>query len=241
MWEVVGGSSPRAGFTRGWHSAGRSLRDHPRSRGVYEMSRSKVICAGGSSPLARGLPDYVHEAHRVPGIIPARAGFTRASPATTRTSSDHPRSRGVYDRGPFEEGFRVGSSPLARGLQRPRRAVGYDGGIIPARAGFTASTQVPQEPQQDHPRSRGVYVAAFGTRKFLIGSSPLARGLLSGRSRAAMLSGIIPARAGFTPTPTPRKVHARDHPRSRGVYADVFRNRDSDTGSSPLARGLRPG
>ena len=42
------------------------------------MSRSKVICAGGSSPLARGLLCGEFALELSQGIIPARAGFTRA-------------------------------------------------------------------------------------------------------------------------------------------------------------------
>ena len=50
------------------------------------------------------------------------------------------------------------------------------------------------------------------------GSSPLARGLLLIRSIAVAMSGIIPARAGFT-TPLPGVFGVDgDHPRSRGVY-----------------------
>ena len=52
---------------------------------------------------------------------------------------------------------------------------------------------------------------------------------------------IIPARAGFTHDGGGSVGHGEDHPRSRGVYAEVFRKRDSLTGSSPLARGLRRG
>ena len=73
-----------------------------------------------------------------------------------------------------------------------------------------------------------------------MGSSPLARGLRPRGSSARGYGGIIPARAGFTPT-SPLFLPPRpDHPRSRGVYAsedDPFATR---VGSSPLARGLRP-
>ena len=53
------------------------------------------------------------------------------------------------------------------------------------------------------------------------------------------LSGIIPARAGFT-TRTPKATApGPDHPRSRGVYPLRGSRQMLVLGSSPLARGLR--
>ena len=96
----------------------------------------------GSSPLARGLLVPVAGGGGEPGIIPARAGFTsRRSPACTR-SSDHPRSRGVYRAQSMRVMSPWGSSPLARGLLRLARYAEAIGGIIPARAGFTAATRL---------------------------------------------------------------------------------------------------
>ena len=106
----------RAGFTscppRGTGSPG----DHPRSRGVYWSRHWIEWPAGGSSPLARGLPSVAGRWPVDHRIIPARAGFTW--PAFTHTSAreDHPRSRGVYDCRPTPYGDLSGSSPLARGL-----------------------------------------------------------------------------------------------------------------------------
>ena len=93
----------------------------------------------GSSPLARGLPERVHREHDARGIIPARAGFTALLALVLMTRTDHPRSRGVYPI--IDETPRAirGSSPLARGLLKPFSAVGWTVGIIPARAGFTAT------------------------------------------------------------------------------------------------------
>ena len=71
------------------------------------------------------------------------------------------------------------------------------------------------------------------------GSSPLARGLPVKCGASHWGSGIIPARAGFTSTPPPSSSTARDHPRSRGVYAMEKGEITAEEGSSPLARGLR--
>ena len=97
------------------------------------------------------------------GIIPARAGFTRTAEPVDAEGADHPRSRGVYTGLHAVAVGEEGSSPLARGLQRPTSSRRREEGIIPARAGFTR-----------HP----VTVATS-----LIGSSPLARGLPATRSQ----------------------------------------------------------
>jgi len=55
-------------------------RDHPRSRGVYLAGRQSKVGDWGSSPLARGLLSGFFTSYVVPGIIPARAGFTLADP-----------------------------------------------------------------------------------------------------------------------------------------------------------------
>ena len=73
-----------------------------------------------------------------------------------------------------------------------------------------------------------------------LGSSPLARGLQLWLDGADSHRGIIPARAGFTPTPPSSCWRSRDHPRSRGVYLPNPTQPNFGTGSSPLARGLHP-
>ena len=208
----------RAGFTRTGRPATARRWDHPRSRGVY-------VDDGGHLP--------VH-----PGIIPARAGFTERTTRTERGGGDHPRSRGVYMASDFLDEQWAGSSPLARGLRVQNMVVVALVGIIPARAGFTPSTQCGWRGASDHPRSRGVYrrvlVAAWGKD----GSSPLARGLPPIPPSPAARTGIIPARAGFTWCRRPGRPTSWDHPRSRGVYAGHSSHPLPRVGSSPLARGL---
>ena len=110
--------------------------------------------------------------------------------------------------------------------------------IIPARAGFTTRESTPRWKSRDHPRSRGVYTLAHLSSSVMSGSSPLARGLPQEVSRRAGGAGIIPARAGFTPTCGLLRGRTRDHPRSRGVYPDTDMWAAIADGSSPLARGL---
>ena len=216
--------------------------DHPRSRGVYACSILPLAVSAGSSPLARGL--LSPSQHEIPrsGIIPARAGFTEDFGVGHFEFPDHPRSRGVYAQSSVWMIVMMGSSPLARGLPREcRKNIGPGGGIIPARAGFTARPTRPAGSSTDHPRSRGVYGCDSPQPGLETGSSPLARGLLIAYGIHLRSQGIIPARAGFTFSLAARSSRSADHPRSRGVYGCVSLQSCFLAGSSPLARGLPGG
>ena len=175
--------------------------------------------ATGSSPLARGL--HAPRPRGEPGgrIIPARAGFTGRVGDHAVARRDHPRSRGVYDPAVRARAVLRGSSPLARGLRATICGILEQGGIIPARAGFTRSSGEPFSTCTDHPRSRGVYRVVEPPTLPAAGSSPLARGL---RLIRLVFQWLTP-----------------DHPRSRGVYPRKARRQAPTAGSSPLARGLR--
>ena len=133
----------------------------------------------------------------------------------------------------------VGSSPLARGLRVRRLGSAGDGGIIPARAGFTSASRALSCQPGDHPRSRGVYRYSGLSALTRAGSSPLARGLPADNSDQPPQNRIIPARAGFTVPLCRYGLPAPDHPRSRGVYFLMGMEDSRAEGSSPLARGLR--
>ena len=106
----------RAGFTARQWVEGIYVRDHPRSRGVYEHPPSLLLRRHGSSPLARGLREHGGHGLDLVGIIPARAGFTETLNCPVNSPSDHPRSRGVYSSSISASHSAAGSSPLARGL-----------------------------------------------------------------------------------------------------------------------------
>ena len=133
---------------------------------------------------------------------------------------DHPRSRGVYVSSRTSTSGGIGSSPLARGLPRSRRASCRARRIIPARAGFTTPGPGVRGRSGDHPRSRGVYVGGTAEGFTRRGSSPLARGLPDRPEGAGVVGRIIPARAGFTAARAAAPGLVWDHPRSRGVYAE---------------------
>ena len=172
---------------------------------------------GGSSPLARGLQLAGQEEGVEDGIIPARAGFTPRLTTRTPSRRDHPRSRGGYNSTQNYMLEQLGSSPLARGLQREPCLHHHLRRIIPARAGFTFSSCCGVARRRGHPRSRGVYISQLFEGYTSSGSSPLARGLHYFVVRRGATARIIPARARFT----------RGGARPRG--------------SSPLARGLPGG
>ena len=237
----IGGIIPaRAGFTWLSPSVPQQALDHPRSRGVYVPWWIHLRRPSGSSPLARGLLEPLLSVRAKNGIIPARAGFTSVRAAPAAYGQDHPRSRGVYRRSSRRFPGPPGSSPLARGLRCNVRRRARDGGIIPARAGFTRALAHPPGQSPDHPRSRGVYSSSTMNDSPTPGSSPLARGLRQSRYNNMRAVGIIPARAGFTSVPLQQHEGGRDHPRSRGVYMLETAPAPAFWGSSPLARGLLP-
>ena len=188
----------RAGFTRAWPRGLSASRDHPRSRGVYPKDQVKLEKNKGSSPLARGLREYLTQGVRPHRIIPARAGFTAFALIAAAAEEDHPRSRGVYTCAIPDLAASEGSSPLARGLPGDSSRGPGRRGIIPARAGFTSFLGVVLGALSDHPRSRGVYASARPWVWRLRGSSPLARGLQAQMAAQTAYNRIIPARAGFT-------------------------------------------
>ena len=192
----------------------------------------------GSSPLARGLPPRPGRRSSCARIIPARAGFTRRPRRTRPRPSDHPRSRGVYILADVGDSTEGGSSPLARGLPVVPGWGSRQGGIIPARAGFTIYGVGGGKGVGDHPRSRGVYPTKSGEFAQDQGSSPLARGLPPVTAHGRLGGGIIPARAGFTSSTVRACPSSPDHPRSRGVYFNTQLLAARSHGSSPLARGL---
>ena len=175
----------RAGFTNDAGFDTGDARDHPRSRGVYSLYQAAQRGDAGSSPLARGLPATGAIPGETLGIIPARAGFTLSSRTPENRWEDHPRSRGVYSTWASVAMMHAGSSPLARGLPVRDLDLAFPQRIIPARAGFTSDDAAKKLADQDHPRSRGVYICGSRRGPSQIGSSPLARGLRRRMSASA--------------------------------------------------------
>ena len=110
---------------------------HPRSRGENSKLTAEARQEAGSSPLARGKPGCAAAGLAGDGLIPARAGKTTDSMASTPPPGAHPRSRGENHASALIAAGVPGSSPLARGKQRAGEGCAALGGLIPARAGKT--------------------------------------------------------------------------------------------------------
>ncbi len=152
----------------------------------------------GSSPHARGTRVACDPSPAILGIIPACAGNTEAPLSRGGRPGDHPRMRGEHSLVRMARVAVRGSSPHARGTPPSRRlALGYSG-IIPACAGNTRYLLLAFLPPRDHPRMRGEHEPGPPWPISWLGSSPHARGTLSGASRDDKVRGIIPACAGNT-------------------------------------------
>ena len=90
--------------------------------------------------------------------------------------------------------------------------------IIPALAGNTVVCNGDVYDNKDHPRSRGEYMPALIRTSFLIGSSPLSRGIPPLLRCTPWRARIIPALAGNTYLEEAPRHCLSDHPRSRGEY-----------------------
>ena len=110
--------------------------------------------------------------------------------------------------------------------------------IIPALAGNTRNGWRPRTPESDHPRSRGEYFGSRPLCRLPAGSSPLSRGILSCPPLLSLQLRIIPALAGNTRLRLLPLGPRRDHPRSRGEYAPLCWPSRTESGSSPLSRGI---
>ena len=120
----------------------------------------------------------------------------------------------------------------------PKRSINFQAHSVALFQGIAGGWRRDSLRPPDHPRSRGVYSAISVTVSAGAGSSPLARGLPIAEKLGLSRRRIIPARAGFTSSPSAAATTGEDHPRSRGVYHWVMSLRSRSAGSSPLARGL---
>ena len=212
---------------------------HPRSRGDHPLSSWSRRTRRGSSPLARGPPFPSTPALRRVGLIPARAGTTSRSCRRATVERAHPRSRGDHHHSLKRPANDLGSSPLARGPQRPTPGVAGLVGLIPARAGTTLPVVGMGGVNGAHPRSRGDHATSCASSAVSAGSSPLARGPRGLHLLLLRRPGLIPARAGTTGQGDDYRQHQRAHPRSRGDHKSRRFFSTRRRGSSPLARGPR--
>ena len=196
----------------------------------------------GSSPHARGTPEWDTQSDTESGIIPACAGNTPSRLASPLPRWDHPRMRGEHRSDTLVRSSVLGSSPHARGTQSTRYDPACRPGIIPACAGNTFTLGHSGLRDGDHPRMRGEHATYTPGAWCPPGSSPHARGTQSIQAATQQTRGIIPACAGNTGMSRPRVRACRDHPRMRGEHVQAGALCHVVEGSSPHARGtLRAG
>ena len=92
------------------------------------------------------------------GITPACAGITPVTLLLAPSPGDHPRVCGNYNTMENMPGFRVGSPPRVRELQRSAPVRTEGAGITPACAGITRLGVRWGNSSGDHPRVCGNYV-----------------------------------------------------------------------------------
>ena len=231
----------RAGNTSPACRVWRPASVHPRSRGEHLKDQRLVDLPHGSSPLARGTRRLEDPIPRIERFIPARAGNTRSRSPPSPPRPVHPRSRGEHATSAAVTPPSTGSSPLARGTHEHSVAGLAPLRFIPARAGNTCRRQSMSRSGPVHPRSRGEHDPVAPGPGHEGGSSPLARGTQRMATGHRPPGRFIPARAGNTRVSAALCAFRPVHPRSRGEHCSATSSGRSADGSSPLARGTRPG
>ena len=122
---LFGGIIPAcAGSTPHLAGCGMRRRDHPRMCGEHLVKPAPHVLNSGSSPHVRGAPVVICIPETENGIIPACAGSTGSSPASTSSTRDHPRMCGEHSINPDHYRNGPGSSPHVRGAH-------FENSIIP--------------------------------------------------------------------------------------------------------------
>ena len=191
------------------------------------------------------------------GLIPARAGKTRRRPGRPPLRRAHPRACGENELFSVSPEDTPGSSPRVRGkLSLSADSVKVEG-LIPARAGKTASHGPRTRPHEAHPRAcgenvvarskssgRGAHPRACGENAntaphalALEGSSPRVRGKRGAATRGRRPRGLIPARAGKTSHSGVNTFSPWAHPRACGENGGAAEEITAEAGSSPRVRG----
>ncbi len=171
-------------------------------------------------------------------LSPARAGKTRrrASHSANRPGSS-PRVRGAraaQGRGEQLIGLIPARVRRAHLLQRRVRGMG---GLIPARAGSTLPGGGAGSRRRAHPRACGEHPVICSRPVMSQGSSPRVRGAQFRWCRQSSRGGLIPARAGSTPTGICGVRIWRAHPRACGEHTNQVQDNLVAAGSSPRVRG----
>ena len=156
-----------------------------------------------------------------------------------RSSRAHPRPCGEHLRNFTAQPLDTGSSPPVRGAHHWLILTVHPLGLIPARAGSTKGRFARARVNRAHPRPCGEHHSEPCADTVRAGSSPPVRGARVDPACDGDDAGLIPARAGSTPTTRSHTTLGWAHPRPCGehVLADI--SSVALRGSSPPVRGAR--
>ena len=112
---------------------------HPRPCGEHCGDTLSAPPPPGSSPPVRGARDSVLDGVYKIGLIPARAGSTQQKGVCKKQLRAHPRPCGEHPERSLAHLTSQGSSPPVRGARVCRVNIRSWLGLIPARAGSTAT------------------------------------------------------------------------------------------------------
>ena len=213
--------------------------DHPRACGENAGVPPRLVPHEGSSPRVRGKPRIRASRPRLSRIIPARAGKTVVVLLFMSGVPDHPRACGENSGKARDRCRTWGSSPRVRGKLTEIVVSSQEERIIPARAGKTCPAPGGGARARDHPRACGENSARLSSALVPPGSSPRVRGKRPPLHQPTRSPRIIPARAGKTTPPPPRRSGRPDHPRACGENLLEAARKVFPEGSSPRVRGKR--
>ena len=212
--------------------------------------RDLSFSAGTAVKTGPQLPSSLFRS--LPRFIPAPAGNSWTCIRLQVYTTVHPRACGeqALPRACGEQALRsasrislIGSSPRLRGtVDLPAGDIG-EIRFIPAPAGNrnlpTRNLPMPSV----HPRACGEQPHRSGPKVYHHGSSPRLRGTACPGGVEPSVDRFIPAPAGNSGGPTPRRLRSPVHPRACGEQNPIYSALDIAFGSSPRLRGtgLGPG
>ena len=210
---------------------------HPRVCGENLPKGATSTSRDGSSPRVRGKLHLLRCRRVGEGLIPARAGKTRARPPRDAPCWAHPRVCGESPWRTMDTCSHAGSSPRVRGKLAEGGDEHVEGRLIPACAGKTSTRGAARRPCRAHPRVCGENTGEYAVTFPRPGSSPRVRG--KRRIRRGLGRGVrlIPARAGKTSSRTRFPTAGRAHPRVCGENHGASSSEGVLQGSSPRVRG----
>ena len=133
--------------------------------------------------------------------------------------------------------WQIGSSPRGRGKPGGLVRGPHARRLIPAWAGKTRGSRVPQGQPRAHPRVGGENEPASDCQIPTPGSSPRGRGKQAGARPSRRTGRLIPAWAGKTPRPIRQRARSWAHPRVGGENRRSSQLSSRRSGSSPRGRG----